>query len=114
MSPNCLINLLFVGLLPPDAWCKRLLVLPFLNTSHTLKIHAVASRLSARGLSVTVLWAREFHQEAISRHTNYSLLEFPLSLPPDELAECWRATQENFLSLQQLSSQTHRLARESL
>ena len=112
MSPNCFVNFLFVGLLlvssAPDASCKRLLVLPFLNTSHTLIMHAVASRLSARGHSITVLWAHEFHQEAITRHTNYSLLEFPLSLQPDEIAECWRATQENFLSQQQLlSSQTH-------
>ena len=108
MSLNCFVNFLFAGLLlvssAPDASCKRLLVLPFLNTSHTLIMHAVASRLSARGHSVTFLWAREFHQEAITRHTNYSLLEFPLGLPPDELAECWRGTQENFLSQQQVDT----------
>ena len=114
MSSNRLFNYLLVGVVVLDvissASGKRILVVPFLNTSHTLVMHTLTSRLLSRGHSISVLWAREFPQEAITRttrfsqHTNYSLLEFPLGLSPDELAECWRAAQENFLSQQQVDT----------
>ena len=114
-SPNRLFHYLLVVILVlviaiSRASCKHILMVPFMNTSHTLVMHSMASRLSARGHSISVLWAREFPQEVITRtsrfsqDTNYSLFEFPLGLPPDELADCWRAAQEEFLSQQEVDT----------
>ena len=74
---------------------KRILMVPFLNTSHTIILHAVASRLAARGHSVTVLWAREFTQAAITRHPNFTLLEFSTRMKSEELAGSFRMMQDN-------------------
>ena len=75
---------------------KRILMVPFLNMSHTMMLHAVASRLAARGHSVSVLWTREFTQTAITGQHNYTLLEFTTRMKPDELAECYRALHDNY------------------
>ena len=74
---------------------KRILIMPFLNTSHTIILHAVASRLAARGHSVTVLWTREFTQAAITRHPNFTLIEFSTRMKSEELAESFRMIQDN-------------------
>ena len=71
-------------------------MVPFVNTSHTIILHAVASRLAARGHSVSVLWTREFTQAAITSHQNYTLIEFSTRMKSDELAESYRAVHENF------------------
>ena len=75
---------------------KRILMVPFVNTSHTTMLHAVASRLAARGHSVSILWTREFTQVSITSHPNYTLLEFSTRMKPDELAECYRELHENY------------------
>ena len=75
---------------------KQILMVPFINTSHTIILHAVASRLAARGHSVSVLWTREFTQGAITGHPNFTLIEFSTRMKPDELAESCRAIHENF------------------
>lgn len=93
----CLINL-------HTFTCKRILILPFLNTSHTIILNAVASPLAARGHSVSFMWANEFTQRAISRHPNYTLLEFSTNMKPEELEEAVRAIHENFASPQKVSN----------
>lgn len=76
--------------------CKRILMVPFLNTSHTIILHSVASRLASRGHSVTVLWASEFIQSSIIRHPNYTLIEFSMRMKPEEFEESVRAINDNF------------------
>ena len=65
-------------------------MVPFLNTSHTIILHGVASRLAARGHSVSILWASEFTQAAITRHLNYTLIEFSTRMESGELAKNYR------------------------
>ena len=88
----CVLSLIHLSIVSS----KRILMVPFLNTSHTIILHAVASRLAARGHSVTVLWSREFTQGAITGHSNFTLLEFSTRMKPDELSESYRAVHEKF------------------
>lgn len=78
--------------------CKRILIVPYINSSHTIIIHAVASRLAARGHSVTVLWANEFTQGSITRHPNYTLFEFSIGMEFEELQEATRAVHEYYIN----------------
>ena len=59
---------------------KRILMLPFLNSSHAIILHAVASRLALRGHLVTVLWATEFSHKDITRYPKYTLIEFSMGI----------------------------------
>lgn len=69
---HLLCSLLLINLVT----CKRILMVPFMNTSHTKILHVVASRLAARGHSVTVLWDSESSNRDIIRNPNYTLIEF--------------------------------------
>ena len=75
---------------------KRILMFPFINTSHAIILHAVASRLAVRGHSVTVLWATEFSHKAITQYPNYTLIEFSTGITADKLMENIRTIQDNF------------------
>lgn len=77
---------------------KRILIVPFLNTSHTIILNAVASRLAARGHSVSVLWSSEFTQKAINQHPNYTLFKFSTNMNSEKLAETVRDLNEQFAS----------------
>ena len=85
---------------------KRILMLPFLNSSHAIILHAVASRLAVRGHSVTVLWTTEFSHRVITRYPNYTLIEFSTGITPDKLTENIRTVQENFANPNNVSMPT--------
>ena len=75
---------------------KRILMLPFTNSSHSMILHSVTSSLAARGHSVTVLWATEFSQKSITRYPNYTLLEFSMGITSDKLVKNLQVVQDNF------------------
>ena len=103
MTPLSLrVSLLYALLLlnQPSINCKRILLVPFLNTSHAIIMHAVATRLVARSHSIAILWAREFQQDAITEHANYTLIDFSIRIKSEELDETYRTLQDAFANQQ--------------
>lgn len=56
----------------------RVLVLPMLNSSHTLMLSAVASELAHRAHHVAVLWPRESTCAAVTRNPALQKIEFSI------------------------------------
>jgi hypothetical protein len=100
-------SLLFVSVFEmSNVSSKRILMLPFMNSSHTIILHAVASRLALRGHLVTVLWATEFPHRDITRYPNYTLIEFSTGITAAKMMENSRTIQDNFANPNNVSMPT--------
>lgn len=56
----------------------RVLVLPMLNSSHTIMLSAVASELARRAHHVVVLWPRESKSAAVTNDPALKRIEFSI------------------------------------
>lgn len=77
--------------------------MPFINMSHSIIMNAIASRLAARGHSVSFLWASEFPLKAVTQHPNYTLIEFSTNMNSKELLGTFRAVLRHFESPENIS-----------
>ena len=60
---------------------SQVLVIPFLNASHTLMLAAVADALASRGHSVSVLWPSTCKCASITSNPSFHLFEYNLFTP---------------------------------
>ena len=83
------VNLVYALLLidPTIVSSKRILMVTSQFTSHVMIMQEITSRLAERGHSVTLLWAGDFQALPLTRLINYTLLNVPMRMKPEEFME---------------------------
>ena len=87
---------------------SKVLVLPFLNASHTLMLAAVADALASRDHSVTVLWPPNCKCSSITGNPSFHLFEYNLLAPNSGSQLSWLEMSERaFLEEQEALGTSH-------